>query len=155
MRNIPAPERYYTSPLHRCLATASITFSGIALPDSRPFAPVVKELSRETIGVHTCDRRSSRTYIEKEFPSYTIEPGFTEHDELWTPDERESDLAKDSRMKRFLDDIYTHDKSTYISVTSHSGSIASILRVVGHREFRLRTGTVIPILIRAERVTTI
>lgn len=53
-------------------------------------------------------------------------------------------------MKKLLDDIVTHDDSTYISLTTHSGSIASLLRVIGHREFRLPTGAVIPVLIKAD-----
>lgn len=151
-QNIPLPERYYTSPLDRCLATASITFTGLALPESQPFVPEVKELIRETNGVHTCDRRSSRAYIREHYPSYSIEPGFTENDELWSPDVRESNSAQDIRLRDLLDDVFTHDKSKYISLTSHSGSIASILRVVGHREFRLQTGGVIPVLVKAEQI---
>lgn len=53
-------------------------------------------------------------------------------------------------MKNLLDDIFTNDDSTYISFTTHSGSIASVLRVIGHREFRIPTGAVIPVLIKAE-----
>ena len=53
-------------------------------------------------------------------------------------------------MKKLLDDIYSHDDSTYISLATHSGSIASLLRVIGHREFRLPTGAVIPVLVKAE-----
>jgi hypothetical protein len=37
-------------------------------------------------------------------------------------------------------------------VTAHSGAITSILEVVGHREFGLQTGGVIPVLVKAERV---
>lgn len=102
-------------------------------------------------GVHTCDRRSSRTYIHNTYPTYTIEEGFTENDELWDADERESDSALDVRLKKLLDDIFEHDSSTFISLTSHSGSIASILRVVRHREFRLVTGSVIPVLVKSEK----
>lgn len=151
-QNIPLPQRYYTSPLDRCLATASITSTSLALPASQPFVPEVKEFLRETNGVHTCDRRSRRDYIKEHYSSYSIEPGFTENDELWSPEVRESDSAQDIRLRDLLDDVFTHDKSTYISLTSHSGSIASILRVVGHREFRLQTGGVIPVLVKAERV---
>jgi len=153
-QNIPLPERYYTSPLDRCLATAKITFTGLTLPKSQPFVPEVKELLRETNGVHTCDRRSSKSYVREHYSSYSIEPGFTENDELWNPDVRESDSAQDIRLRNLLDDIFTYDTSTYISLTSHSGSIASILRVVSHREFRLRTGGVIPVLVKAERIQT-
>ena len=46
---IPVPQKYYTSPLTRCLATANITFSSLKLPASRPFVPVVKEVSLRSI----------------------------------------------------------------------------------------------------------
>ncbi|KAI4251340.1 MAG: hypothetical protein L6R42_008419, partial [Xanthoria sp. 1 TBL-2021] len=42
----PAPERYYCSPLYRCLETANLTFTGLDLPADRPYKPVVKEVSR-------------------------------------------------------------------------------------------------------------
>lgn len=149
-QHIPLPETYYTSPLHRCLATADITFHGLQLPAQQPCVPEVKELLREAIGVHTCDRRSNKTYIHAHFPTYTFEPGFAEEDEMWRADVRESPFVHDTRMKKLLDDIFTHDNSTYISFTTHSGSIASLLRITGHREFRLPTGAVIPVLIKAE-----
>lgn len=40
----------------------------------------------------------------------------------------------------------------FVSFTAHSGCISSILEVVGHREFMLATGAVIPVLVRAEKV---
>lgn len=67
---------------------------------------------------------------------------------------RESDkknrLAQVARLKTLLDDVFTHDPNTFISLTSHSGSIRSVLRAVGHRDFSLLTGAVIPVLVRAE-----
>ena len=196
-RHIPVPESYYTSPLDRCLSTANITFNGLKLPTQQPCVPEVKELLREVIGIHTCDRRSSKGYIRQNFPSYTFEPGFAEEDEMWRPDIREDHSTHDvrisrvfghgtqvesleeflsvlffrlisslnvsslvrntdskfkfqTRMKKLLDDIYSRDDSTYISLTTHSGSIASLLRVIGHREFRLQTGAMIPVLVKAE-----
>ena len=153
-QHIPVPEKYYVSPLHRCLATANITFNGLRLPAQQPFIPEVKELLREVIGIHTCDRRSNKNYIHTNFPTCTFEPGFAEEDETWRPDIREDHLAHDVRMKKLLDDIFTHDDSTYISFTTHSGSIASLLRVVGHPEFYIPTGAVIPVLIKAETMHT-
>ncbi|RDW76421.1 histidine phosphatase family protein [Aspergillus mulundensis] len=40
-----------------------------------------------------------------------------------------------------------------ISITAHSGEISSILRVIGHQAFKLSTGAVIPVLIRAEEIS--
>jgi len=153
IQKVPAPEKYYTSPLTRCLATASLTFSGLDLPITHPFLPEIKELFREAIGVHTCDRRSSKTYIHENYPSYTFEDGFAEEDPLWDPLKRETDSAQDARSKTVLDDVFSNDDSTYISISSHSGEIGAILRVLGHRPFGLSTGQVIPVLVKAERVS--
>ncbi|EZF70312.1 hypothetical protein H105_07371 [Trichophyton soudanense CBS 452.61] len=154
MKNsIPLPEVYYASPLDRCLATAKFTFSELELPPSKPFIPTVKELLRETLGVHTCDRRSYRDYIQSTYPKYKIEPGFTQQDMLWDPNVRESDSDRDARLKKLLDDIFSHDKSTFMSLTAHGGAIRSILNVIGHREFGLQTGAVLPVLIRIETST--
>ncbi|KAL9099116.1 MAG: hypothetical protein Q9163_005342 [Psora crenata] len=168
-QKIPTPQSYYTSPLTRCLVTVSLTFSGLHLPHQYPFVPIVKELFREGISGHTCDRRGSKTYIHSNFPSYRIESGFTENDELWQALHSETSIDQDIRSKTALDDVFGHDPSTYISITSHSGEIASLLRgtltfsrnllqanenvlVLGHRPFSLRTGAVIPVLVKAERI---
>ncbi|MCJ1255576.1 hypothetical protein MMC24_003393 [Lignoscripta atroalba] len=149
-QKIPTPESYYTSPLTRCLETVNITFSGLDLPSRHPFLPVVKELFREGISGHTCDRRNSRTYIRENFPTYKIEGGFSENDLLWRPLQGETPTDQDIRSKKVLDDVFSTDDSTYISITSHSGEIASLLRVLGHRTFSLSTGAVIPVLVKAE-----
>ena len=69
------------------------------------------------------------------------------------PDLRESPSALTARLGELLDDIFGHDESTFISMTSHGGAIAAILRVVGHRPFSLRTGAVIPVLVMVERAS--
>ena len=138
----------------RCLSTASITFSSLPLSPSRPFKPTVKELLRETNGVHTCDRRSTKSYIAKSFPAFTIEPDFSEKDELWSADHRETFGEHDARMRVFLDGLFAEefDGATYLSFSTHFGTIASLLRVLGHRVFRLPTGGIIPVLVKVERI---
>lgn len=150
---IPAPESYYVSPLARCLATANYTFSNLSLPESRPFAPVIKELLRESLGLHTCDRRSSKTWIHSEYPPWAFEPGFSEDDPLWDANTRESSSHQVARLKTLLDDIFSSDNNTFISLTSHSGSIGAALKALGHRTFSLVTGAVIPVLVKAERLS--
>ena len=127
-QKIPLPQSYYTSPLTRCLQTANLTFSGLPLSRRHPFVPEVKEFFREGISGHTCDRRQSKTYIHNTFPSYRIERGFTETDELWEALHGETSIDQDIRSKKVLDDVFSTDASTYVSITSHSGEIASILR---------------------------
>ncbi|KAK5166652.1 putative phosphoglycerate mutase pmu1 [Saxophila tyrrhenica] len=149
-QKIPYPQSYYTSPLSRCLQTANITFSGLDLPAYYPFVPTVKELLREGISIHTCDHRRSKSYIQEHFPFYNIEAGFTEDDELWDGVRKETPDAQDARSKKWLDQVFVTDDHTWISVTSHSGEIASTLRVLRHQEFSLNTGAVIPVLVKAE-----
>ena len=149
VQKIPYPQSYYTSPLTRCLQTANITFSGIDLPVYYPFIPTVKELLREGISIHTCDHRKSRTYIEESFPDYNIEKGFSEYDELWDGVTAETSDAQAARSKKWLDQVFVTDEHTWISATSHSGELASTLSVLGHQEFPLNTGAVIPVLVKA------
>ncbi|KAH6620510.1 histidine phosphatase superfamily [Boeremia exigua] len=145
---ITPPDSYYTSPLYRCLDTAKITFTDLALPKKSPFVPVVKEFLREGISAHTCDRRSSKSYIHQNFPSFEFEQGFAEHDPYWKELTAEPSAAQDIRSKAVLDDIFSSDDATYISITAHSGAIGSLLRVLGHRVFRLATGAAIPVLVK-------
>ncbi|CAG8952276.1 hypothetical protein HYFRA_00001015 [Hymenoscyphus fraxineus] len=148
----PSPQTYYTSPLLRCLRTAFLTFTDLPLPPSQPFKPLIKELIREAIGVHTCDRRSSKSIIAKAYPEWEFEEGFTEGDEWWDAELRESDEAMDRRLRMGMDQIFGGDGSTWISISSHSGAIGAILRVFKHRKFALGTGQVIPVFVRAEEV---
>jgi hypothetical protein len=110
-----------------------------------------KQKLRETLGVHTCDRRSSKTYLTETFPEFGFEKGFTEYDELWDPDVRESNAERDLRLGEALRGIVENDDSTYITISAHSGTITSILAVIGHRDFGLKTGAVIPVVVKVER----
>ncbi|KAF2727387.1 phosphoglycerate mutase-like protein [Polyplosphaeria fusca] len=145
---ITPPQTYYTSPLYRCLDTARLSFSGLDLPKRSPFIPTIKELFREGISAHTCDRRSDKSFIHASFPAYRFERGFSEHDPYWTALHAETSVDQDIRSKKVLDDVFSNDDSTYLSITSHSGEIASLLRVLGHRTFGLSTGAAIPVLVK-------
>ncbi|KAJ5135795.1 uncharacterized protein N7515_005073 [Penicillium bovifimosum] len=155
-QRIHTPDHYYVSPLTRTLQTANLTFTGLVLPKgSAPFKPTVKELFREGISIHTCDHRRSRSYIHDLFPNWPIEEGFSEEDELWDGVTAESADAQDARSAQALGQVFfasSGKKEAFVSVTAHSGEIASILRVLKHREFSLNTGAVIPVLVKAEKV---
>ncbi|KAI5290403.1 hypothetical protein KEM54_001624 [Ascosphaera aggregata] len=165
-KGIPLPEVYIVSPMRRCIQTANYTFADLDLPKTRPFRPVIKELLRETIGLHTCDMRSPKSVIEEFAPSYIIEPGFTEEDLLWDANDQESQSARNARLLSFLDEIFDErlqqrtdyypvlspQAATFVSLTAHSGAISSLLDVTHHRKFALETGAVIPILLKIERV---
>lgn len=149
---MPAPQGYYASPLSRCLVTANLTFGDVALPAARPFVPTVKEFLREGVSIHTCDRRRSKSYIHELLPGFTFEDGFGETDALWDGVTGEEGSSQFARSKVVLDEIFSDDEGTWISVTSHSGEIASLLSVLGHRAWSLGTGQAVPVLVKAERV---
>lgn len=151
-QKIETPQSFYTSPLDRCLSTAQLTFSNLPLPRQYSFKPVVKELLREGISIHTCDRRSSRQYIQGAYPHFAFESTFQDTDHLWNGITAETSSAQDYRSKVVLDDIFSHDASSIISITSHSGEAASLLRVLGHQPFSLVTGAIIPVFVEVERV---
>ncbi|QSZ31660.1 hypothetical protein DSL72_001227 [Monilinia vaccinii-corymbosi] len=153
-QNISPPQSYYVSPLTRCLETCSLTFSSLSFPHSSPpFIPTIKELLREGISSHTCDRRRSKTYIHNLAPTWKFEPKFLEEDPYWRANYSETQEAENRRFKTLLDDIFMNDDSTFISLSSHSGAINTILRVISHRPFPLRTGAVIPVLIKGQYVS--
>ncbi|KAL3449510.1 histidine phosphatase superfamily [Aspergillus insuetus] len=167
-QHIHFPDAYYSSPMTRALKTANITFSALPLgaAGAADFLPEVKEGFREGMSMHTCNARQLKSYIEDLFPGWTFEKGFTEEDELWTGVTGEPSEAQDERSRDALDDIFNKGKkpdgvcvpkghkkeNLVVSITAHSGEITSILRVIGHQPFRLSTGAVIPVLIRAEEI---
>ncbi|AEO69931.1 uncharacterized protein THITE_2146815 [Thermothielavioides terrestris NRRL 8126] len=151
-QKMPYFQSYYTSPLSRCTVTANLTFADIHLPAEHPFIPTVKEGFREGISIHTCDRRSNKTYISHMFPTYKFEPGFSETDQLWRATEEETDAALAQRAKAVLDDVFRTDKNTWISITAHSGIAGALLAALNHRPFSLSTGQIIPVLVKAEAV---
>ncbi|RMZ81114.1 hypothetical protein DV738_g2413, partial [Chaetothyriales sp. CBS 135597] len=162
-QQIATPDSFYVSPLDRAINTAEITFRDLPLAkwggrnqqhqDGQvDYRPLIKELLREGNGLHTCDRRSTKSEIAARWPGYRFEPAFTEQDKLWRADARESSSALRVRLRSLLDDVFAHDAHSVISFTAHSGAIAAILDVVGHRQFSLQTGAVIPVLVKVERV---
>ncbi|EXJ94834.1 hypothetical protein A1O1_03232 [Capronia coronata CBS 617.96] len=144
------PQSYYVSPLDRALETAEITFDGL-VPS---FDPTVVERLREGTGIHTCDRRSPVSYIRQRYPTYvtTRDPFLTEADQFWDAELREPDQALAIRLGKLMDQIMADEDGERISLTSHSGAIGAVLYVLGHRQFSLATGAVIPVFVRVDKI---
>ncbi|KAL6411668.1 phosphoglycerate mutase [Ilyonectria robusta] len=147
---IPRPGRYYTSPLARCLETTRLAFSGLGSSGSEPFKPIIKEALRERLGKHTCDRRSTRSWIESNYPEFEVEPDLTEQDELWQPNYRETADEHVVRVKKLLDDIFSSEEKSVISFTAHSGAIRALYAANRHRDVWVAAGAMVPLLVRAE-----
>lgn len=147
----PVPS-LYTSPLTRCLQTTQLIWEPTLNSLSLPFSPLIKEDLREQMTDHTCDRRSSLTHIKSLFPNFRVEEGFTENDEQWKADRWEALSDHCTRKQRVLEEIFDNDDDSFLSLSVHSYAIAVILKVCGAEVYRVREGTSIGVLVRAEKV---
>lgn len=59
--------------------------------------------------MHTCDKRRTLSYLRETFPEFAVEEGFTEKDELYEQDVRESEEHMVERARQVLDYIFMHD----------------------------------------------
>ncbi|KAF9236216.1 histidine phosphatase superfamily, partial [Melanogaster broomeanus] len=135
--DIPLPEKLYTSPLTRAIRTNLITFDGAIAPGLKT---TIIENIREENGVHTCDKRRTRSEIHKAFPETLFEEGFAEEDLLWDAGCRETHADIDRRARNVLDMIFDNDEEHFISITTHGGWVGGFLRVCDHRPWILPTG---------------
>ncbi|KAK6205593.1 phosphoglycerate mutase [Scheffersomyces amazonensis] len=147
------PTAFFVSPLSRSIDTLIGTWGDII--DIKAIKPLIQDNLRETAGVHTCDKRSSRTIIAQKYESkgFVIEPGFVEEDVYFKPDYRETVGEQSLRIYKqfqFLFNGYPNDE--VISITSHSGTIRAQLLVLGHRSFAVGTGGIIPVFVKATKV---
>jgi hypothetical protein len=127
-------------------------FSDLIEQSGRLFPPTVKELLRGRLTDHTYNRRSTRTWIESNYPSYIIEPGFAEEDTSWKPDRSEPMDEHVARKQTVLEDIFSNDYRQFISLTIHSYAMLAILRACESGEFRVAEGSVIALVVRGEKV---
>lgn len=149
---ITLPEKLYSSPLTRALDTLRITFQEITIGDVENKRIVkILENCREESGVHTCDRRRTRSWIHERFPDFDFEVGFSEEDPLWDPEVRETKAEVAERARRALDHIF-EDPSYYVSVTAHGGIINGFLQAIGRQPFGLSTGGILPVVIKCQKV---
>ncbi|KAJ4175023.1 hypothetical protein NW754_005443 [Fusarium falciforme] len=147
-----SPEILYTSPLARCLQTTSLVFSSLMSSHSAEFQPLVKELLRERITMHTCDFRRSRTWIVESYPNYKIEEGFTEDDGFRKRSGPETEEEHVERKQRALEEIFEEARDIqFLSLTVHSYAIRAIQAAVGASVCRTREGTSLALLVRGER----
>lgn len=161
-KGAPIPSKFYVSPLRRSCHTLNYTWEDINIPK-----PIVNEKLRETIGIHLCHKRSTKSEITKTFPSFQFEPRFSETDQLdeYYSINREKLHQQFLRINTFLQGLFEQDwqnnkhqidkenlkDSTFVSITSHAGTIRSFITVINHRKFTIPTGGMIPIVVKGSR----
>lgn len=116
-----------------------------------PYNPLVKEFLRECMGRHTCDRRSTRSWIHEHFPECVFEDGFAEADDLFDPVLRETTEAVISRQQAVLEDIFTNEPSQFVAVTMHSMAGRGMMAAFGHELVKMAPGSTMVFLVKAEK----
>ena len=142
-KGAPYPKSFYVSPLQSSIKTHNITW-----PDTNP---LVVENLRETIGLHLCHKRSTKSQLQFKFPNLVFPDNFEEEDELfklYVNPRREELHEQFARVHDVLQDIFDNDSNDIISITSHAGTIRAFITVIGHRKFTIPTGGMIPIVVR-------
>lgn len=157
------PAKFFVSPLQRSSWTSAYTWEGL-----RPstIKPLVVENLRETIGQNLCDKRSTKTVILERFGKYDfeVEEGFSEEDLLHT-DRRETDVEQTVRVNRWCQSLFESEwsdetkavdkeaaiQNSFISTTTHAGTIRLFILVFGHRRFTISTGGMVPVVVKATR----
>lgn len=146
---IPPPKSIYTSPLRRTLQTTALGFAPL-LNQTSPITPVVTEKLRERLGVHTSDQRSPKSWIESNYPDFRIEANFTEEDELWKPDYRETTNEHIVRSQEVLTDIFDNGKGDVMALVGHEEMNMAIFGAVGWPKVKMAEGAVYPLLVCGE-----
>lgn len=153
-RGLEKPSKWYSSPFRRSVDTLIGSWKDIV--DLQEVRPLIKEDFRETIGVHLCDKRSTRSVIFETYSpqGFVIEDGFEEKDIYFTDNYREKVWEQALRQMRgfqFIFESTNKQDDQIISITSHSGSIRTQLMVLNHRPFAIGTGGMIPVFVKATR----
>ncbi|KAK1763394.1 hypothetical protein QBC33DRAFT_598619 [Phialemonium atrogriseum] len=134
------------------LWTTKLVYSPVMTEHERSLQPLVKELLRERLTGHTCDKRSTRLWIAENYPGYVIGEDFEEADPLWMADQFETNDEHVARKQRLLEGIFVNDDSPIVSLTTHSYAISAILEAVEAPHFRVSEGAIVPLFVKATKV---
>ncbi|WVQ71032.1 hypothetical protein IAR50_000557 [Cryptococcus sp. DSM 104548] len=160
-RGMPVPEKWFVSPLKRAGETCGIEWGWLfgdpeVAGKGHGVQASVLENIREHLHVHLCDKRSKRSELKKEFPTFNYPPDMTEEDELWEPLEvrgRESDNDLVARLGVGVKQaLGASEWATYVSITSHSEAIRGIYMALGAPPKDLVVGQMNIIVLRVKKV---
>ncbi|KAH9851529.1 phosphoglycerate mutase-like protein [Lenzites betulinus] len=148
---VPLPQKHYVSPLRRALGTWQEIFKDNDVLCGDACRVTIVENLREEFGEHTCDLRHPRATIAQNFPppTYEFEDGFSEDDELWKADERETREHVKERAVAVLDRIFGTDKEAFICITAHSGIINGFLATMNRPRYPIPTGGILPLVVKS------
>ncbi|KAL3229021.1 putative phosphoglycerate mutase PMU1 [Nakaseomyces bracarensis] len=160
------PDLFFSSPMRRCLETFAESWKPAFSRDKRETVEVrIIENLRETLGEHPCDRRVAHSETVAEYQNYKYNDldttiswlypeDYPEEDQLWTADHRETDNEIDERIGNGLQELFkqVQPNQRFLSLTCHSGVIASVLRNLDHPAIKnLQTGKLVYTVVEIEK----
>ncbi|OQR93091.1 phosphoglycerate mutase family [Achlya hypogyna] len=137
-------DKILVSPLTRTLQTAHAIFQ----LNTTNIPIVAMEAARETLGVHTCDKRSKKSKLVKAFPKVDWNWIAEEDDKLWAPTHRETDAEIQARCQSFLDDVFDRVPDKYVAIVSHAGFIQNCMRLLQYPDYKPRNCETIPMVLQ-------
>ncbi|KAG5421250.1 PMU1 [Candida metapsilosis] len=157
----PIPSKFFVSPLQRSCQTLQITWADLK---PKGIVPHVDELIRETIGKNLCDKRSPKRVIQQRFPDFNTD-GVVDEEDVLFGEERESMIDQSIRINKFLQNLFDSDydlkedkvdktlakEHAFIATYSHAGTIRCFINVLGHRNFTISTGGMLPVVVKGTR----
>ncbi|CAI4044996.1 hypothetical protein N7582_003412 [Saccharomyces uvarum] len=159
------PHVFFSSPMRRCLETFIESWTPVLTEIQKPpsgnvISTRIIESLRETLGSHTCDKRVNHSVTVGEYQDFPTDSGHTVHwhyvtdyseeDELWLVDHRETNPELDMRTQDGLSQLFSQlsSEERFVSLTCHSGVIQSVLRNLKHPPiYNLETGKVVGIVV--------
>ncbi|KAK0270136.1 putative phosphoglycerate mutase pmu1 [Friedmanniomyces endolithicus] len=149
---IASQDRYFGSPLVRCLQTANLTYHALSEATTAPTATFPLTLSeglREIHGVHTCDRHGSRASISSAFDFIDFDDDVPEVAGAWQQGHRETPDAAQGRLQDWAERLFCKEKGPFVSATTHTGAIRALYRAIGHPDVLVARGSLTPLTIKA------
>lgn len=151
----PLPTAFFTSPLIRSAKTLELTFDGLLSSDKEGKIRILECLRENFQDRHTCDQRSSKSVIMKEWQEedWIVDKNMDEEDTLFASNYKETTEIMTERVQDALSLIFDMAKTDdVINITSHSGTMQSLCRAVKHDDFKVKTGGMLPLLIKATEI---
>ena len=107
-------ELVLVSPLYRTLETANIIFNGISVPIIS-----LENLREYPMGEQTCNKRSDKKILLKDFPNINFDNIKSNNDILWDPNNTETIESLDNRINEIKKYIKTRNEKK-ICIISHT-----------------------------------
>ncbi|KAH9087677.1 hypothetical protein LEN26_019901 [Aphanomyces euteiches] len=138
-------DRILVSPLTRTIQTADIYFN---LSSTELFPVDAIESARETLGVHTCDKRRPTSLLARDFMFVNWSRISSEQDVLWRADHRETSAEIEARCRVFLEEVFATVSETFVAVVSHGGFIRACMNVLEIPSYKPRNCEVVPVVVQ-------